>query len=158
MTSPTTMDDREPDHEASFTAGEYDAMLNVVRTAAALLDQLDGLLRPYGIGTTQYNVLRILRIAEPDGFCRNALRDRMLSRMPDMTRLLDRMEEMGLVTRERDDEDRRMVTTRITDAGRRLVDELEGPVIELYQGRFGRLSPDEVGTLTQLLRRVREGG
>ena len=102
-----------------FRSLQQEAYLSVVRTSTALTDAMEDLLKPQGISATQYNVLRILRGAEPEGLCRNALRDRMLTRMPDMTRLLDRMEEAGLVTRSREGEDRRMVLTRITEKGRR---------------------------------------
>ena len=87
---------------------------------------MEDLLKPYGISATQYNVLRILRGAGQGGLCRNELRDRMLTRMPDMTRLLDRMEEAGLVTRSREQEDRRMVLTQIAARGRRAL-ERAGP-------------------------------
>src|ERR671939_241498 len=87
-----------------FTSLEQEAQLSVVRTSAMLVDAFERMLKPYGITATQYNVLRILRGAEPDGLCRNDLRDRMITRMPDVTRLLDRMEEAGLVARSRDNE------------------------------------------------------
>src|SRR5947209_16625049 len=111
-----------------FSSLHQEAMLSVVRTSTAMSDAVDELLRPHGVGSTQYNVLRILRGAGPAGLCRNELRDRMLTRMPDVTRLLDRMEDAGLVARARDNEDRRMVSTRITEAGLKLLDKLDVPV------------------------------
>jgi DNA-binding MarR family transcriptional regulator len=141
---------------APFTSLEQEAMLNVIRTASRLLDSLDLLLKESGLGATQYNVLRILRGAEHDGICRNDLRDRMLTRMPDMTRLLDRLEETGLVVRSRDTEDRRMVLTRLTAAGRRLLDELDEPVNELHQRQLGHLTDTQLRTLIELLTLVRE--
>ena len=105
-----------------FTSLQEEALLNILRTSAAMMDEMEDLLKQRGITNTQYNVLRILRGAEPEGLCRNELRDRMLTRMPDVTRLLDRMEEAGLVARSRDNEDRRLVSTRITEAGRKVVD------------------------------------
>jgi DNA-binding MarR family transcriptional regulator len=141
---------------APFTSLEQEAMLNVIRTASRLLDSLDLLLKESGLGATQYNVLRILRGAEHDGICRNDLRDRMLTRMPDMTRLLDRLEEAGLVVRSRDTEDRRMVLTRLTAAGRRLLDELDEPVNELHQRQLGHLTDTQLRTLIELLTLVRE--
>jgi DNA-binding MarR family transcriptional regulator len=74
-------------------------------------------LRQYGITDTQYNVLRILRGAGPEGLCRNEVRDRMIAQVPDVTRLLDRLEFVGLVERKRSVEDRRQVATRITEIG-----------------------------------------
>jgi DNA-binding MarR family transcriptional regulator len=134
-----------------FTSLHHEATLNVVRTSAMLGDALEDLLKPHGVSATQYNVLRILRGAEPTGLCRNELRDRMLTRMPDMTRLLDRMEEAGLVARTRHEGDRRLVLTRITKQGRKVVDALDAPVHELHQSTLGHLSPTQLRTLIDLL-------
>ena len=139
-----------------FQSLEQEAQLNVVRTAALLVDSFEQMLRPYGITATQYNVLRILRGAEPDGLCRNELRDRMLTRMPDVTRLLDRMEEAKLVSRARDSEDRRQVSTRITPKGLRLLDELQEPVNQEHMRRFHHLTKTQLKTLIELLGAVRE--
>jgi DNA-binding MarR family transcriptional regulator len=141
-----------------FASPQEEAYLNVVRTAARLMDAVEDLLRPHGLSGPQYNVLRILRGAQPGGLCRNDLRDRMITRMPDMTRLLDRMEEAGLVTRTREGDDRRMVLTRITDAGLRLVDELDSPIAALHQAKIGHLSEEQVRSLIDLLTLAREGG
>ena len=141
-----------------FESGQQEAQLNVLRTAALLLDAFDRLLVPYGITGTQYNVLRILRGSEPDGLCRNELRDRMLSRMPDVTRLLDRMEESGLVERTRSTEDRRLVTTHITEKGGRLLDELGPLVAEEHRRRFAHLSEGQLRHLIELLTLVRNAG
>jgi DNA-binding MarR family transcriptional regulator len=141
-----------------FKSLHEEAHLNVIRTAAALTDAFDLLLKPHGISGTQYNVLRILRGAEPSGLCRNELRDRMITRMPDMTRLLDRMEEAGLVTRAREGEDRRMVLTHITRQGRKLVDELDGPVSKLHRGTLGHLTDAQLRSLSDLLTLARQSG
>jgi DNA-binding MarR family transcriptional regulator len=140
-----------------FTSLREEAMLNVVRTSSALTDAMDDLVRPHGISSTQYNVLRILRGAEPAGLCRNELRDRMLTRMPDVTRLLDRMEEAGLVARSRDNSDRRMVSTRITVNGNRLLDKLDAPVKELNTRRIGHLTDAQLRSLVDLLTLARNG-
>ena len=139
-----------------FTSPEQEAHLNVVRTGTMLVDAFEQRLRPYGLSATQYNVLRILRGAEPAGLCRNELRDRLLTRMPDVTRLLDRMEEAGLVTRSRDCTDRRLVTTRITAEARRLVDELDAVAVEEHQRRLGHLSREQLATLVELLTLIRQ--
>jgi DNA-binding MarR family transcriptional regulator len=141
-----------------FHSLEQEAYLSLVRTVAAVSDEFEQVLRASGVTLAQYNVLRILRGAEPKGLCRNELRDRMLTRMPDMTRLLDRMESAGLVGRARETEDRRLVITRITDEGRRILDELEGPVAGEHRRRFGHLDEGELRTLIELLGRVREDG
>lgn len=139
-----------------FTGLEQEAQLSIVRTASLLVDAFEQMLRPYGITATQYNVLRILRGAEPDGLCRNELRDRMLTRMPDVTRLLDRMEDAKLVLRTRDSEDRRQVYTRITPKGLRLLDEVEDEVSAEHMRRFHHLGKAQLRTLIDLLKAVRE--
>src|SRR5215212_5742803 len=85
-----------------FTSLEHEAVLSLERTAAVLSHAFGELLKPYGVTPTQYNVLRILRGAGSTGLCRHEVRDRMVAQVPDVTRLLDRLEEMGLVERERD--------------------------------------------------------
>ncbi|MGQ0561499.1 MAG: MarR family winged helix-turn-helix transcriptional regulator [Gemmatimonadota bacterium] len=139
-----------------FKSLEQEAHLNIVRTAARLADDFDQLVKPFGITSAQYNVLRILYGAEPEGLCRNEVRDRMLTRMPDMTRLLDRMERAGLVSRAREAEDRRQVRTRISDRGRRVLQELEVPVAEEHERRLGHLSDAQLEQLIELLSLVRE--
>ena len=141
-----------------FASLAQEAHLNVGRTQAMLLEGLEQVLRPYNLSATQYNVLRILRGADPRGLCRNEVRDRLLSRMPDVTRLLDRMEEAGLVTRERDTADRRLVTTRLTERGRELVDALDGPVAEEHERRLGHLGPEQLRVLIRLLTLARQSG
>ena len=141
-----------------FGSIEEEAYLNIVRTASQLTDAVELLLKPRGITLVQYNVLRILRGSEPDGLCRNELRERMLNRMPDVTRLLDRMEESGLVVRSREEEDRRQVRTRLTPRARRLVDDLDAVVTEEHQRLLGHVSDAELKTLVQLLTAVRSAG
>lgn len=138
-----------------FTSLQQEAQLNILRTGNLLSDAFERVLKPYGITGTQYNVLRILRGAEPDGLCRNEVRDRLINRMPDATRLLDRMESAGLVTRSRKAEDRRMVTTRITPEGRKLVDDLDSVAANEHQRRLGHVSNEDLETLVRLLTKVR---
>ena len=140
-----------------FESLEQEAFLNIVRTAAVLEDAFEQVLKPEGLTFAQYNVLRILRGSEQDGLCRNEVRDRMLTRMPDMTRLLDRMEAAGLVSRARSSEDRRVVHTRITPKGLRLLDRLNSAVCEEHHRRLGNLTEEQLTTLIQLLTAVRKG-
>jgi DNA-binding MarR family transcriptional regulator len=139
-----------------FRSLEQEAHLNVVRTATVLADAFDLLLKPFGVSAAQYNVLRILQGADPEGLCRNDLRNRLLRRMPDVTRLLDRMEKAGLVTRARDSDDRRLVSTRITQKGQRLLDKLDALVEKEHQQRLGHLSDAQLRTLIELLTLVRQ--
>jgi DNA-binding MarR family transcriptional regulator len=139
-----------------FTSLEQEAHLSIERTAAILGHAVAEVLKPYGITRTQYNALRILRGAGDVGLCRNEVRERLVSQVPDASRLLDRMEAAGLIRRERDAADRRFVTTRITDEGLRVVGELDGPIDELHRRRLGVLGDDELRALIGLLARLRE--
>lgn len=140
-----------------FRTLQQEAYLSVVRTSTVLTDAMEELVKSHGISATQYNVLRILRGSDAEGLCRNALRDRMLTRMPDMTRLLDRMEEAGLVVRVREGEDRRMVMTRITAKGRGLLDDLDAPVMALHKKQMAGLTDAQLRSLSDLLTLVRDG-
>jgi DNA-binding MarR family transcriptional regulator len=138
-----------------FRSLEAEAYLNVLRTATVLLAELVELLRPHEITQPQYNVLRILRGAGDAGLPSGEIGDRMVSREPDMTRLLDRMEARGLVARQRGPADRRVVTARLTASGRNLVDALDVPVQAMHAGQLGHLSEAELRTLSSLLERAR---
>jgi len=154
--SPTLQQDLK--QKKPFRSLQQEAYLSVVRTSTALTDAMEELVKSRGISATQYNVLRILRGSDVEGLCRNALRDRMLTRMPDMTRLLDRMEEAGLVVRVREGEDRRMVMTRITAKGRALLDALDAPVMALHRKQMAGLTDAQLRSLSDLLTLVRDGG
>ena len=103
-----------------FPRRSSEALLSVLRTAA-LLEHRYRNPPPYGITELQYNVLRILRGARPNGLCGREISERLVSQVPDVSRLLDRMESVQLL-RERDDADRRHVTARITPKGLRVLD------------------------------------
>ena len=139
-----------------FRSTEQEAFLSVIRTAAALAEGLEQVLKPEGLSFAQYNVLRILRGSEPHGLCRNEVRDRMLTRMPDMTRLLDRMESTGLVARTRSESDRRIVTTHVTEHGLQVLDRLQGAVEEEHRRRFAPLGRSKTQMLVELLETVRQ--
>jgi DNA-binding MarR family transcriptional regulator len=138
-----------------FHSLEQEAFLSLVRTTALLTDQFERTLKDSGVTFAQFNVLRILRGAEPEGLCRNEIRDRMLTRMPDMTRLLDRMEEAGLVSRSRDDDDRRMVRTHVTTEGRRLLDDMAEQVADEHHRRLAWLGAERLQVLVEILSEVR---
>lgn len=134
-----------------FESLQQEAYLNLARTHAALEEALERVLAGHAVTQQQYNVLRILRGAPPEGLARNEIRDRLLTRMPDVTRLLDRMEAAGLVTRERSAEDRRQTATRLTRKGRRVVDALDEPVAEEHRRRLAHLSEKQLHELVGLL-------
>lgn len=138
-----------------FRSVYEEAELNMVRTSSIIADEMAQVFKPYGITGAQYNVLRILKGSEAEGLCRNAVRDRMLTRMSDMTRMLDRMEEAGLVKRERDEHDRRHVTTHITLAGKKILKDLEGVLAERQHEQLGHMSDKDLNTLIDLLTRAR---
>lgn len=138
-----------------FRSSYEEALLNILRTASLLSDDSARLFKPFGITSAQYNVLRILKGSESEGLCRNEVRDRMLTRMPDMTRMLDRMEEAGLVERLRDADDRRHVTTHITAAGKKILRDLEPVVVERQRKMLGHMNEKDLKALTELLTRAR---
>ena len=142
---------RELKQNKPFKSLCQEAQLNIVRTSNVLVNEFERMLKPFGITGTQYNVLRILRGAEPKGLCRNEVAERLVNRMPDATRLLDRMEEAGLVTRERSESDRRLVTTRITKEGKKLVDSLDDEVERQHETSLGHLEKAELERLIELL-------
>ena len=138
-----------------FGSLEQEAHLSIERTAAVLSHAMAEALKAQGVTSTQYNVLRILRGAWDEGLCRGEVRDRLVSQVPDVTRLLDRLEAAGLVERERGTEDRRYVTTRITAEGQALLDRLDAPVDALHRDLLGHLDDGELRTLIALLAKVR---
>jgi MarR family transcriptional regulator, organic hydroperoxide resistance regulator len=127
-----------------FPRRSSEALLSVLRTAALLEHQLNEVLRPYGITELQYNVLRILRGAGPKGLCGREIAERLVSKVPDVSRLLDRMEGMQLLRRERDATDRRHVTARITPGGLRVLDEATPKLEAFERERFGHLDPERL--------------
>jgi Transcriptional regulators len=139
-----------------FESLEQEALLSIERTAAVLMHGFADSLKEYDITPTQYNVLRILRGAGREGLCRNEIRDRLVAQVPDVTRLLDRLEQSGLVERERAEQDRRLMTTRITKAGLALLARLDGPVARSHRERLGHLSAAQLRTLVGLLALVRD--
>jgi len=141
-----------------FGSVSQEAFLNLMRTAAILDHAFAEGIKRYGVTPTQYNVLRILRGAGPDGLCRNEVRDRMITQVPDATRLLDRLEDAGYVERRREGADRRFVTARITRAGLELLDGMEEALAELHERQLGHLTAPELRQLSRLLTKARTTG
>ena len=136
---------------------ETEALLSVLRTAAVLEHGLGEALRPHGLTLTQYHVLRALHAAEPAGLCGRELGERLVSQVPDVSRLLDRMAETGLVARARDTRDRRHVTARITAQGSRLLEAVEPALGAVAEARLGYLGDARLRGLVAALADVREG-
>ena len=149
---------REIRQSKPFVSTEAEAALSVARTAAILDTEVADALKPHGLTPTQYNVLRILRGAGDAGLCRYEVGDRLVTPVPDVTRLLDRLESAGLVDRARDPEDRRQVRARITPQGLRLLNALDGVLEALHHRQLGHLGEDRLRTLVDLLAAARERG
>jgi DNA-binding MarR family transcriptional regulator len=139
-----------------FSSTEHEAHVSIIRTGTMLIDAFERILKPHGITGTQFNVLRILRGAHPKGYCRYEIRDRMVTRMPDVTRLLDRMEEAGLIARARSEEDRRVVQTHITDAGLAILREIDEDVRRAQEEPFDDLTEGQLAELISILRNVQD--
>jgi len=129
--------------------------LAVLKTADALGLEAEQLVRSVNLTGTQYNVLRILRGAGPDGLACRGIGERMITHDPDITRLLDRMEKRGLITRERQTDDRRVVKTRITPQGLELIKPLDQPMRELHKRQFRHMAGSRLKTLHGLLEEIR---
>ena len=139
-----------------FETPEDEAFVSVLRTAEGFLWREAELLKPYEVTLAQYNVLRILRGAEPEGLICREIGERMITRDPDVTKLLDRLEARGLVRRERQEADRRVIVARITPEGLLLLKEIDGPVLKMTEDLLGHLGERKLATLIRLLEEARE--
>jgi DNA-binding MarR family transcriptional regulator len=138
-----------------FKSLEEEALLSIARTAAIVEHTFSEALKPHDLTPTQYNVLRILRGAGDAGLCRNEVGQRLVTQVPDVTRLLDRMEVAGLISRHRSGDDRRYVTTRITDKGLRLLEKIDRELPAIQGGLLGHLGPKRLREMVILLEEVR---
>ncbi len=139
-----------------FASLEEEAALNIVRTAEVLGLETASFLREYELSATQYNVLRILRGAGAAGVSCSQIGDRMINHDPDITRLLDRMESRGFISRDRSKEDRRVVLTRITPEGLELVSRIDRPLRAYLKARVGQLDAAALESLIGHLEQIRE--
>ena len=138
-----------------FVSLEQEVYLSILRTASELSHAVDQVFRPFDITSSQYNVLRILQGAGTDGLCRNEISERMVTATPDMTRLLDRMEKAGWVTRERAEGDRRQVSTYITTSGMKLLETLEKPIREFLARLFDGTAVNDLKTILKFNDQIR---
>ena len=138
----------------AFENAAEEALLSVIVAASELREQIEQVSRGYGVGSSHYNVLRILRGAPEKGYPRCDVIERMLDPAPDVTRLIDALVAKGLATRERCNDDRRMSMHKITDAGRALLDDMHAEIMAVVD-RFGaRFTDDELAELTRLCSRI----
>lgn len=138
-----------------FTVPEQEAMLNLLRTADGLALQMGRLFREHQLTSPQYNILRILRGEGGVGLPCLEIASRMITGVPDITRLIDRLEKAQLVDRERSVEDRRVVYVRITPKGLEVLARLDEPVTAMHRKLLGHLTAAELAELNRLLTRAR---
>lgn len=153
-----TLLQREVQKRRPFTSPAQEAYLSIQRTASLLGSDFQRLLKPHGLSEATYNVLRILRGALEDGGSRTCseIGEHMVTPVPDVTRLVDRLETRGLVKRMRGAEDRRVVRVAITSAGLEVLAELDEPVGRVHRGQLGHVSDADLARLIVLLAKVRQ--
>jgi DNA-binding MarR family transcriptional regulator len=140
-----------------FSSLEQEAVLGLLRTAAIVDHATDEALRPYGLTGTQFNVLRILRGAGQTGLCGREVAERMINRVPDVPRLLDRLEKAELISRERSTQDRRHVTARITAKGKQLLEDIGAASVSPVEKWFKKLKQEQLRSLIDALDIIRDG-
>jgi DNA-binding MarR family transcriptional regulator len=139
-----------------FASLEEEAYLSIQRTAEMLWWDINETLKQAELTPTQYNVLRILRGAGRSGTSCSQISERLVTKDSDITRLLDRLEARGLISREREAKDRRVIITRITDDGLRLVAKLDKPIQECNRRMLGHLGDKQLSSLIKLLEIARD--
>lgn len=140
-----------------FTLPEEEAYLNLWRSYERLSSQVEQQLKPFGLSQSSYNVLRILARAGVGGMCTREIGSRLVARVPDVTRLVDRLASAKLVRRQSDPSDRRIVRVAITPAGTGLLKRLEEPLGALMQRLLGHMKRAELEQLSRLLEEARRG-
>jgi len=151
-----------PQHRptASLPTGRFDSLqqegfLNLWRTYDRLKSLEDETFTQYGLSAQQYNTLRLLRSVAPGTMATLDLGRRLISRAPDMTRLLDRLEQRGLLSRQRLADNRRVVAVRITQAGLDLLNEIQSAVLDCHARQLGHLQDADLRQLIELLKAAR---
>ena len=139
-----------------FASVEEEALLNLLRTADCLQRSFHLKTRDWGVTSTQYNVLRILRGAQPNGLTCSAIGSRMITAEPDITRLLARLKGLKLIRQQRDRHDRRVVWTRISEAGIALLHQMDPVILKVPRELLGHMSGTELAELIRLLELARK--
>ena len=142
--------------QPAFSSVEEEAMLNLMRTTDCLHRAFQRTIRDWGVTSTQYNVLRILRGAHPDGLTCSAIGSRMITAEPDITRLLSRLKALGWIEQERDKQDRRVVWTRISPPGLDLLGRMDETIRQVPKDLLGHMSSGDLSELIRLLEQARE--
>ncbi len=149
---------RELKQSKPFGSLQEEVFLSALRTADHLLWGEIAILREADLTFPQYNVLRILRGAEPDGVSCREISERMVTRDSDITRLLDRLEARRLVARGRHPDDRRVIVPRITSQGLALLEELDPPIARVHKDQLRHMNSKQLSALAELLQLARQGG
>jgi DNA-binding MarR family transcriptional regulator len=139
-----------------FDSLEQEVFLNLWRTYDRLRALEDALFTPYDLTPQQYNVLRLLRTQHPETMPTLTLANRLVSRAPDITRMLDKLEQRGLIIRLRPPDNRRTVLISITEAGVALLNEIAEPLRQCHQQQLGHLSAEDLHELVRLLHAARQ--
>lgn len=156
---------RELGKQSAFASPAQESYISLQRTASVLAADFAKLLKPHALSEATYNVLRILRGSamasarqpgEPAWRTCGQIGEHMVTPVPDVTRLVDRLEARGLVTRERSNEDRRVVRVAITRPGLDLLAELDRPIMLLHEQQLAHMSETDMSRLVLLLARVRK--
>jgi DNA-binding MarR family transcriptional regulator len=139
-----------------FSSREEEALLNLMRTADYLQRAVQHQTREWGVTSTQYNVLRILRGAGPEGLTCTEIGERMITAEPDITRLLSRLKTLRFIRQHRDRHDRRVVRTQISDAGLDLLRRMDPEILEAPKALLGHMSPAQLEEFSRLLELARK--
>ena len=142
--------------ERPFASDEEEALLNLMRTTDCVQRAFQRATREWGVTSTQYNVLRILRGAHPSGLTCTAIGSRMITADPDITRLLSRLKNLKLIRQQRDRHDRRVLWTHISDSGLELLRQMDPVVTRTPKELLGHLTESELAELTRLLELARK--
>jgi DNA-binding MarR family transcriptional regulator len=143
--------------QAKFESPAHEAMLNLLVAAGHVRERVDEVCARYEITQAQYNALRILRGAHPEGYPRGEIASRLIDRAPDVTRLIDRLERRGLVERVRGRIDRRLSITRISRPGLDLLRRMDGPIQALQKTFAARMPVKDLRELSRICERVYAG-
>jgi DNA-binding MarR family transcriptional regulator len=147
------------EHPTADTSSDFaqDVLVNLLRSYDCLWSELGKFFQRFDLTPQQYNVLKALSSCGGGVACQ-AIAEQLLNRVPDITRLLDRLEQAGLIRRERCCTDRRVVRTYLTEAGRAKVGEVRVPLASALQSRFGHMALEELRELSRLLLKLRDPG
>ena len=138
-----------------FEVPQEEVNLNIQRTYGVIMGPVGKLLKEHKLSSPLYNILRILRGVGKDGLPCSQIGERMVTREPDVTRLVDRLVKAGWVRRDRSDEDRRVVSVTLTTSGKKFVDKLDEPMMNLHRETLGHLTKAETKELNRLLVKAR---